>query len=304
MSVATPTAPLVMPAQISECSLTASGNGQSSCLGGDDAAAVARAVGAVDMTAAREATGCTSEKCVVAAAAPKLGRSVAHGLITRNYKIEGPTDSTLLSNVNIDTILQQWTAQWPDFFAYNFNMLNYAQYNYQNGYVEDKPDTLATINVGELYKKGFRTAACVINSDKYQGGGIHWMCLFADMRDAGTATVEFFNSAGGCAAPEWYNWLAKAKSELEDAGIKTVRIINCGKVVHQDSMSECGVYSLFYIWSRLNGMAAADFQRAKIPDRYMFEFRQHLFAGPKAVDDNGKFNWEAYKATTKIEWQH
>lgn len=292
----------VLPSRVSECSLSHNGTGDS-CLRASDMVSVVRAVGAQDMESAKEKTGCTSEKCVVAAAAPKIGHRIANELIANNYKIEGPTNSALLSNVNIDTILQQWAKRWPDFYPYNFNMYNYTEYNYQKGYVEKGPDTLATVNVGDLYKSGVRTAACVINTDVYQGGGKHWMCLFVDMRST-PATVEYFNSAGGCATSgPWFNWLVKTRDELRDAGLAAVEIVNCSGMRWQDSMSECGVYSLFYIWGRLNGIGAAVFRKQSVHDKYMFEFRQHLFAHPTAVDSDGKFNWDAYQKAVSIEWQ-
>lgn len=290
-----------IPERVTECSLVA--NGVGSCLPEPIQREVVTAVGASSMEEARQKTGCDSEKCVITAAAPMIGHSLAKQLIMNNYKIEGPTDSTLLSNVNIDSILLQWkTGCFKDFFPYNFNMRNYTKYNYKKGYVEEGPDTLSTINVGDLYREGYRTAACVINADRYQGGGTHWMALFADMRDPKNTTVEFYNSGGGCAEPEWLNWLTKARTELQDVGL-TVKIINCGKIVHQDSTTECGVYSLFYIWSRLNGTPAMTFQKQKVPDKLMFEFRQHLFADPKAVRADGTFDWDEFCKIVRVKWQ-
>lgn len=283
------------------CSLTSAGT--PSCLEPEEERAVAHATGSRSIDEARQKTGCNDTKCVIERAAHAIGAAVARDMIKRNFKLEGPTDNSLLSDINIDNTLRQWAAYFKDFFPYNFNMRNYAQYHYNNGEVLDGPDTLATINVADLYAKGFRRAACVINSDKYQGGGIHWMCLYVDMPGkTAPATVEFFNSAGGCAQVEWHNWLVKTKTELKTAGFSNVQIVNCGRIVHQDSMSECGVYSLYYTWARLNGIPAKDICARKIPDKYMFEFRQHLFANPIATKD-GKFAWDEYQKQVKIKWQ-
>jgi hypothetical protein len=166
---------VVIPSSVTECALSSTGTG-SSCLRESDAEMVASAVGTSNMDDAKKKTSCDSEKCVISMASSKIGVKLANNLIANNFKIDGPTDNSLLSNVNIDTTLQQWAARWKDFFAYNFNMLNYNEYNYQKGYVDKSPDTLATVNVGELYKNGFRTAACVINSDVYQNGGKRRQC--------------------------------------------------------------------------------------------------------------------------------
>jgi hypothetical protein len=71
---------------------------------------------------------------------------------------------------------------------------------------------------------------------------------------------------------------------------------------HQHTRSECGVYSLFYIWSRLNGTPVSYFQNTPVPDNVMFEFRQHLFSGREYVSDNA-FDFEKFKSGVQIEWE-
>ncbi len=288
-----------VPETISECSIVA-GDGPT-CMDADASAKITTALGVTTIDEAKTAVGCDSERCLVERAAQQIGHKNARAIIGRYFKIDGPTDASLLSNVNIDTTLEQWAEKFRDFYPYNFNMKNYTKYHYENGRVEDGPDTLATVNVGELYRKGVRTAACVINTDVYQGNGEHWMCLFVDMREPGKATVEFFNSAGGCPQVAWQNWLVKTKEELEAAGIADVQICGCSKIIHQSSMSECGVYSLYYIWSRLNGVTWRELSSVKIPDKLMFEFRQHLFTNP--IIDGGKFDWDKYQKRVRIKWQ-
>ena len=71
---------------------------------------------------------------------------------------------------------------------------------------------------------------------------------------------------------------------------------------HQKSKSECGVYSLFYIWARVHNIPPEQFSKNAIPDKLMFEFRQHLFADPTRMELK-TFDWDAFKGTTKIEWE-
>src|SRR5581483_4791778 len=138
------------------------------------------------LAAMKEKTGCNDERCVLSSKifAQNAGHEMAKAEIATRLKVEGPTSTALLSNFNIDKTLAQWMVAFPDFFAYNFNMLNY----------EEHGDTLATIDIMDLYNEGYRTFACVINSDVYEGAGKHWMALFGDMRGDGKIpwTVEFF----------------------------------------------------------------------------------------------------------------
>lgn len=294
----------LIPLEVSECSIVADGVA-GSCLDSHSGELVAGAFGSASLAEAKTVTGCDSERCLVEKARPHLGRR-ADILLLRNFKLKGPTNNDLLSNVNIDGVLTQWGGKWRDFYNYNFNMLNYATYRYAGNEVIRQPDTLATVRFETLYGEGYRTAACVINSDVYQGPGKHWMALFVDARAAldgsDRVTVEFFNSSGRPPVPEWVNWMVKTKIALQSLGFKRIELVNCCSIEHQDSATECGVYSLYYIWCRLNGVPPEMFTRGQqIPDEKMFEFRQHLFANPIAVKD-GKFSWDEYQKTVRVKW--
>jgi hypothetical protein len=232
-------------------------------------------------------------------------------------KVEGPTDVSLLNNFNIDNTLKQWTFKYKDFFPYDFNMRDY----------EKQGKTLHTIEMLDLYTgnlknsdirsriiengesaRPFRMAACVINTDWYSGRGKHWMALFVDMRNShGPWTVEFFNSSGNAPQTEYADWLEKTKIELEQI-IEKNNLPVSGVVIkhicitHQRSRTECGVYSLFYIYCRLNGMSVEYFQRNRIPDEVMFEFRQHLFYD-KNRDQVKVFDYVKFAGSTNILWE-
>jgi len=80
-----------------------------------------------------------------------------------------------------------------------------------------------------------------------------------------------------------------------------IEIIRTTKVKHQKSKSECGVYSLFYVWARLNGVPPEKFTANIVPDELMFEFRQHIFAGSSM--QGGKFDWDEYQKKVNIKWE-
>ena len=253
---------------------------------------------------AKRAHKCDSEVCLLETLKPQLGAQLVDAEI-RNSKLQGPTDNSLLSNVHIDSAMSWFARRFPGFFPYNFNMRNYIDYSYVNKRVIPKPDTLATIRILSLLNgthngMKYRTAGCVINDDVYQGPGTHWMALFMDARHD-TITLEFFNSSAGAPNAAWCNWMRKNKAELESSGRK-VECVRVDEIRHQHSITECGVYSLFYIYSRLNGVPAKYFMSNPVPDQIMFEFRQHLFGGEKGVVD-GKFDWAEYKKAVNVAWE-
>jgi hypothetical protein len=305
----------LLPNAISECALYLGRPDNVPCIGAPMIERIGKTVG-VDGSAseiisgAKAALGCTTERCVLKKLSGELGADSVEKEINLVLKVQGPTDTKLLSNIHIDATLGQWQFARKDFFAYNFNMLNYASYSYKNGHIYNQPDSLATILFSDVYNGVLGPArkciACVINSDEYQGAGKHWMALFGDARGP-CWTVEFFNSSGRAPAPEWINWLVKTKNNMEkiiadNKLSNTVEIIRTSSMRHQKSKSECGLYSLFYIWARLHNVPHAFFTKNIIDDKLMFEFRQHLFDDPSRKCLS-KFNWSEYKNTVNIEWE-
>jgi hypothetical protein len=307
----------LIPDNISECAIYLNKPIDEPCMSTEVIDQVAKAIGVTGdkqtiVATAKEKLGCENERCVLGKLIPKLGEDTVRREINTYLKVKGPTDGQLLSNIHIDSTLRQWTNAFPDFYPYHFNMLNYASYAYDNGYILHHPDTLATILFADLYNgeydgKKYKCAGCVINSDTYQGEGKHWMALFADARAGDKWTIEFFNSSGNAPAPEWVSWLVKTKTQMEFILEKQkrnipVEIKKVCDIRHQQSRSECGLYSLFYIWARLHNIPTDYFSENPIPDQLMFEFRQHLFEDPQRARVR-KFDWNAYKKEVRIEWE-
>jgi hypothetical protein len=311
----------LIPPIISECALTLGGSAV--CLSNKSVAELAdklhiTASSPEDiMHEAKIKMNCKTQLCVAQKAAKAGSRLIAAEIITR-FPIEGPTDASLLSNIHIDNTLAQWATVFDGFYPYNFNMKNYADQSFKHGRVHDIPDTLATIQFADLVSGAhnghkYTKAACVINSDVYTGPGKHWMALFADVSAATSTTnpiytVEFFNSSGNAPAPEWINWMEKTKIGIEsliNQGVLPpgeVKIIRVTTLRHQKSKSECGLYSLFYIWGRLHNVPPSAFSHGDIPDKAMFEFRQHLFVDPRRPQLK-QFDWEDYQKHTHIRWE-
>jgi hypothetical protein len=305
-----PTMLSLIPDDISECSL-ALGQTSGQCMSEEAAQKITQHLHVGTIDAAKSQLGCETERCVLSKMTGPLGADRVKREINTRLKVVGPTDASLLTNIHIDTTMRQWAALHADFFPYNFNMRNYASYSFRNGYVVSAPDTLATIPFADLVSgdfngKRYRRAGCIINTDVYQGDGKHWMALYAETvaaptPDVALSTVEFFNSSGNAPSPEWVNWLEKTRSGLELIG-RPAKIVRVTRIRHQQSKSECGLYSLFYIWARLHGVPVQYFESTPIHDQLMFEFRQHLFEDPSRRSVK-RFNWDKYAREVNIEWE-
>jgi len=319
----------VLPTTISECAAGAMSAG-GTCIRDDIVHKMAREYRIADaapkeaMCALKKATGCTTEECVLNTAGAKvLGERELAIEALGAFKRDGPTNTNLLSNKHIHRVMFTWMLAFEGFWPYNFNMIDYERNHFSNGDAQPGPDTLATVDWGDLYAgkapppvdmagvekdayariagRAVRCTGCVINNDTYAGDGKHWMALFADARGP-EWTVEFFNSAAIPPEKAWVKWMAKTKAEMRRVrpGV-VVRDIYACRVWHQHTKTECGVYALFYIWARLNGVPADYFLEHAVPDQFMFEFRQHLFRGDGS-GTQAPFDFAAFAGENKIKW--
>lgn len=239
--------------------------------------------------------GCDSESCVLSN--PKFvemaGRDRVNKEKQERFRPAGPSDSTaLLNNINIDEELELYVKKYPNFHPFPFRMIDFADTEpkeFQELYAQNNdPDyakckLLTFCNFKEnLLANGKNCAGVVLNTDRHTGGGKHWFALFFDMRNANKFSLEYFNSSGNMPMSEVHEYLIQLKRKLDRLYPNvetTIEIVS--QVQIQDSRTECGVYSLYFIISRLEGISLDQFRKVihtkGIPDDKMIEFRKHLF---------------------------
>lgn len=258
--------------------------------------------------AAAQVLGCSSESCVLAA--PRFRQHVrAHGgpsdqaldsELLHRFKPPGPrTGNQLLSNFNLDDVLQQWAVAFPGFFNLPFCMIDFAETGGSLASVDfagvlDGREAQMLAGGGRV-RRPCSTFACALNTDVSTGGGKHWVAIFGDCRGRGVWRLEYFNSAGNPPAAAVARWQEATRARLlafrrlhpqrfGDADIETVSVTD---VRHQDSQTECGVYILYYIRARLEGRPSSEFCGTRIADAAMERFRAHLYRDDSLAQDRG-----------------
>ena len=253
------------------------------------------------VNAAAKILNCSSESCVVAhptfrqfVAEEKTGLGGVHTLnseLARRFKPAGPRDSTkLLSNFNIDDVLQQWAAKFTRFFNFDFNMIDFEKV----GGSLARVDVAGILEGTEIQNLGFQGGpvrrpcnvfACVLNTDVSTGRGKHWVSIFGDCRGKKAWSIEYFNSAGNPPPKPIVRWLETSAARLNEYRAAHADRFGSGRtfpmpltsIRHQKSRTECGLYSLFFIRRRLEGAPRSEFQKGRIPDSAMVEFRKYIF---------------------------
>jgi len=221
--------------------------------------------------AAMKETNCDSESCVLTSdlIKRKLGSDVIKKELKTRFKPEGPYDNDdWLDNFNIDAVLKQNMTKYTDFYAIPYQMIDF----------EKKKTELATINIPEKIKQGYKHIAVVLNTDVSSGNGKHWFAIFMDFTNS-PYTLEYFNSSGNLPVHQIRTWQLETKRILEKVmNTKVVCIIVSPNEI-QKSDSECGVFCLWFILSRLEGHSVDEFKNVNMgpSDELMQEYRKSLF---------------------------
>jgi hypothetical protein len=184
-------------------------------------------------------------------------------------KMVGPAnDMSWLNNEHIDQNIASWKDSFKDFHHIKFQLADF-----------DKTGTeLADLDVVELYSKGIRTIGCVLNTDSSGGSGIHWYAIFIDMRKE-PYSFEIFDSTGRFPQQNLLSVLEKNRMMIQKAKHVRAEVVNVSRQNRlQFSNSECGLFSLWYIFCRLNEVPFQYFSKpGAANDDMMLQFRKILF---------------------------
>lgn len=182
--------------------------------------------------------------------------------IKEAFKPTGPLkNEDWLSSLDIKKVMDQYMKKYKD-----FNFIGPVPIDFEFFYNE-----LANINLKTLSKKGKRIGV-IFNTDPSYRSGQHWISLFIDLQNG---TVCFFDSTSSEPPKEVMKLIKKIIKNGKTNGIKLKLIIN--KNVHQKLSSACGVYSLYFIISRLQGKSCNYIYNNVIHDKEMNKFRKKFF---------------------------
>ena len=156
------------------------------------------------------------------------------------------SQSTWLSNVDIDNVLRQYEEAYPHFAFLKSTTIDFdsaSQYD-SSKCVSDQH---CNIQLDALRKRGKTKIATVINTDKEQNNGEHWFALFVDLDDQ---FVFYFDSDPPSRKPtqitKFIERLVEQGRALTPRPVELAVHTNIGNA-HQKTDTECGVYSLFFI---------------------------------------------------------
>lgn len=206
-----------------------------------------------------------------------VGEDEAKTILEEKYKPSGPAESVeWLNNRNIDSTLRQWSENSVELFGKKFCYFPCQMIDF-----EKVKSELCHLNIVDLVKEGCASFGVVLNTDTSDGRGKHWFGVYGDLDHAGTQkdpySLEYFNSSGNPPMDQLSEWMEKTCHRLLRDNGKYCEPHRCVFKRLQHSNTECGMWSLLYIRSRLEGHEPQWFYTVNADDNDMIKMRKLLF---------------------------
>lgn len=183
-------------------------------------------------------------------------------IIKKNLKPKSPKGKEeWLSSVDIYDVMEQYVRKYSDFIFFGPVPIDW----------DDFSNALSRINLKKLYKAK-KKIGIVFNTDPSYKSGEHWISMFIDLKNR---TICFFYSVGDEPPKEIKKFMNKIVKQAKGIGINLKPIVN--ERQHQVGNNECGVYSLYFITSRLQGKSCQYINNKIIKDKEMNKYRKKFF---------------------------
>ena len=122
-------------------------------------------------------------------------------------------------------------------------------------------------------KSKYNTVGAVLNTDTYEGEGIHWISLFMNLKKN---KIYFFDSTGNEPPPELKKYLIKLKKQALKMDLDLKIYTNIIK--HQYGHNECGMYAIHFIEEMLKDNKYYSYlQKNRVADSEMKKLRLKYF---------------------------
>lgn len=184
-------------------------------------------------------------------------------------------DAPWLSNFDIDGIIEQYEFKYKNFKFLGSTPIDFRQKKYGSCILnifneDDQKSKWLKNNSKEEYcnynPTGYKNKnifGIVFNTDKHSGGGKHWMALYINVNKK---IILFFDSAVTYAHlhPEIKSFVENIKNQYKNKNF-TFKYNN---IQHQQSNSECGMYSIYFILTMLDADESKKYNSLQMFDTY------------------------------------
>ena len=187
-------------------------------------------------------------------------------IVNNTLRPDGPEGQfEWLNTLHIDDVMRQYEYCYDD-----FKFLGAVPIDF-----DDIDVGIKDLNFNNLRNKGIHKLGVVFNLDEHYKSGSHWVGLYADIK---IGHIYFFDSYGIIPEERIRKFVRRIVRYCENIGLQPIYKYN--HVRHQYEGSECGVYSLNFIISLLEGGDFDTITKNKTPDRVINKYRLVYFNNP------------------------
>jgi hypothetical protein len=161
--------------------------------------------------------------------------------------------------------------EWLSTSDIDIIMDQYMNFDNSFKYLGTFPSDILSVGYKLPKVKYYKKLALVLNLDPHNLSGSHWVSVYIDILEC---KVEYFDSLGDKPTRNIKKVLGYLCKELDcDLSINSQQF--------QIEDSECGIYSLYYIISRLLGIKSSNIIKNVIRDTKMNKYRDILYSSKK-----------------------
>lgn len=197
-----------------------------------------------------------------------LDAETKNELLHNTFRPAGPKKQfEWLSTIDINKVVVQYESKHPEFKFLGSEPIDFKTH----GFFNDYRDVNRLLN--GLLKKGKTKCGLIINLDKHNQDGSHWVSLYFDLING----LVYFSDSNGIVAPPQIKAFMREIEQFIRQNRGCEVIVKSNRTRHQNEDSECGVYSINFILRLLNGESFENITRDKLPDRIVNKCRTVYF---------------------------
>jgi hypothetical protein len=172
-----------------------------------------------------------------------------------------------LSTTDINSVLKQFEDKFKE-----FKFMGAVPIDFDEFFIEYQK-----LDICSLKARGITKIGCVFNLDKHNERGSHWVSLFINIDKNASSFIGYFDSVGTCPPPKEIQTLMYRLSEQINKCLNIKIKLKCNSYQHQKSSSECGVYSIYFIFKCLQDESFENITTNKIDDDKINAMRDFFF---------------------------
>jgi hypothetical protein len=174
-----------------------------------------------------------------------------------------------LSSLDIESVMKQYEQYYK---CFEFLGPSPIDYDHHKLYGECVWEELCNLNISDQIKRNINKIGIILNTDPHHKSGEHWISLFINIK---RKIIVYFDSNGNAPPKQVQKLMNEIKNQGKQLGVDFTIYKN--KIEHQQTQSECGMYSLYFIVEMLKDKDLTYFLDNKIDDTEVFKLRNKYF---------------------------